>query len=266
VDQRSLPASVVDLYLKHVGRPAIIVGGGPSAPSQLASLPRPVVEQAVIVSANGHAPKLGLRPDYVFCKDHTHTETRESMEALLRPIGAPIVSRQYWADFRAPQWPIQGNSGQMALALGVLLGCAPVIGIGFDCYQNGTYFHNLDVQNVSAGRRPGYWASRFSRLALRLNPSHIRALDGPLTHAFKHYDPSETFVGTAIPPVLRIYADLRIHTVVAKREFGLRCDARATIPVGRVMALSAFELDYHLRVGDVAVVDNPYSAVIPYSP
>lgn len=221
---------------------------------------------AVIISANGHAPKLGLQPDYVFCKDHAHTETRESMQALLRPLGVPIVSRQYWADYRAPMWPIQGNSGQMALGLGVLLGCAPVIVIGFDCYQNGTYFHDPDAKNVSHGRLASHWQLRYNRLADKLAASSIRFVDRAFIRAFPSYDPAETFGPPHIPPALQQYRDLKVYTARALRDFGLRFDPRATVPAGTVFAISAFEAGHHLREREIELVDNPYSAVIPYSP
>jgi hypothetical protein len=207
-----------------------------------------------------------MRPDYIFCKDHTHTETRESMEALLRPLGAPIVSRQHWADYRAPQWPIQGNSGQMALGLGVLLGCAPVIAVGFDCYQNGTYFHDPDAKNVSKGRLESHWQLKYKRLAEKLAGSSVRFVDRAFIRAFPKYDPAETFPVAHIPPALQQYRDMKVYTARALRDFGLRFDARATVPAGKVFAISAFEAGHHLREGEIEIVDSDPGTVISSSP
>src|SRR5574343_701570 len=77
-----MSALVSDLYRRHQDRLAIVVGGGPSAPEQLEKIGG--LSSPIVISANGHANKLGLVTDYVVCKDHTHTETKALMEPQLR--------------------------------------------------------------------------------------------------------------------------------------------------------------------------------------
>jgi hypothetical protein len=194
---------VAELYAAHLGRPIIVVGGGPSAPEQLARL-NP--QNSVLIFANGHGFKLGLKPDYIVCKDEIHTETKQPTEPQLRAHGDyPILTRHAWADYRMVQWPSQGNSGQLAIALGALMGGKPILPIGFDCYQEGMYFHQMEGKNVSQGRFEGMWRSSFTRIMLRLEGAVIRALGRPLTHTFKPYDPMEVLPEPMIPAIFDKY-------------------------------------------------------------
>lgn len=163
----------------------LVVGGGMSVPTDLAALDALGLKPSVIVSANGHAVKAGLKPDYIVCKDDVHTETGEKMEELLRPIGAPIVSPQSWADIRLRDWPIDGNSGIYAIAFAVLLGGHPVVPIGFDFYLQGTYWHDPDAPNISrksAASRD--YLRRVVKLERWTRGAAIRPLSGPLLKTF----------------------------------------------------------------------------------
>lgn len=253
VDQHPLPVGrlVSALYRAHEGRPAIVVGGGPSAPAQLEQLRH---LDAVIVSANAHAWKLGLGAHFIACKDHRHTESKLEMEGLLRPYGVPIVSRHHWADFRLTQWPIQGNSGQIALGLAVLMGCRPVIPIGFDCYQSGTYFHDADAKNVSNGLRPTMWTMRYRRMAGKLEMSPIRVFPGPLRDAFL---PLDAPLGPVHMPVsLQRYETMRTYFVRALQPFSSKHDGNVTVPEGYTFPVDEAECRYYREAGCVEIVDS----------
>lgn len=257
VDQHALPVKrlIADLYGSAVRRPAIVVGGGPSAPAQLELL-RPLLDTAAILSANGHAWKLGLGAHYVVCKDNRHTETGELMEPRLRPFGAPIIGRHYWADYRLPRWPVQGNSGMMALGVAALMGCAPIFPIGFDCYQNGTYFHDPDAKNVSRGLRDSLWRSRYQRLRAKLVTADIRLLDAsPLSVSFPRYVPGEPPRGQ-IPPVFDFYRGMQTHYGRATRTFPQKQDPQVEVPAGTVFAMDGEELAFYRRTHCVEPVDN----------
>jgi len=229
----------------------LVVGGGPSAPANLLEVSH--LRNPVIVSANGHAAKLGLAIDYIFCKDHTHTETKALMEDVLRPLGAPIVGRHYWMDYRAPQWPVQGNSGMMAIALGVLLGGTPVVPIGFECYQNGTYFHDPKATNVSLGRLEGHWRSRYQRLGMRLTGGAVRVLNNTLAAGFPRYRAAERFGKPVMPPSLRIYETMKAVPVEALHTFAMPQDPRAPVPTGAQFLMSEDEAARYARLG---VIDS----------
>jgi len=247
------------LYRAFENTPALVIGGGPSAPEQLQKVGHLA---PVVVSANGHAVKLGLTPHFVVCKDHVHTETKQLMEPSLRGIGAPIAGRQYWADYRMPEWPAQGNSGMMALGFAVLLGCRQVIAIGFDCYLGGTYFHDLEAKNVSKGLRPAMWNQRYRRLASKLEMSPIRSMDGPLTSVFQRYSPNERFEAFHMPVSLQGYKTMVGYTVRALQDLSMNHDSNVGVPKGTVFAVSPSELALLRRRWQIEIVDSDASCMI----
>lgn len=195
------------LHSKHLGQPIVVIGGGPSAPAAWASLPDYVKANAVVIFANGHGFKLGLKPDYIVCKDDVHSETKEKMEPQLRAHGPyPIISRFEWADYNMSGIPAQGNSGQLAIAIAALMGGAPIIPIGIDGYgTDGTYFHDLAAVTCSNGRRESVWRSSMTRMSLRLEGAAIRSISGILTFMFPRFNPAERFETPVIPAVFRDY-------------------------------------------------------------
>jgi hypothetical protein len=195
------------LYAKHLGQPIIVVGGGPSAPSQLAAVLATLDGDPVYIFANDHGFKLGLTPDYIMCKDEHHSETKQRMEPILRAYGAyPIVARHEWADIVMRDWKTQGNGGQMGIGLAALMGGKPIIPVGFDCYQaEGTYFHDKTTPNVSGGRKHGHWQGSMSRLRFRLEGAVIRAPAGFMRSVFYAYDPREELPEPVIPAVFEPY-------------------------------------------------------------
>lgn len=243
------------LYSKDFGLPILVVGGGPSAPEQLRKLGSRV-QDMVIISANAHAWGLGLAPDYTFCKDHLHTETKAPMEGMLRAYNRPIVTTHYWADYRAARWPIQGNSGMHAIGLAALMGGNPIVPIGIDCFQGATYFHSPTSRNVSLGRPPGYWKGRMDRLAGRLDGAVIRPISGPLTATFPKYHPHEELPPSKIPAVFGHYAACPTRYVRAIRSFVLPQDPRAEIPVGKVFPVTDAEQALFIRQGVAVAVGN----------
>lgn len=238
------------------GRMAVIVGGGPSAPSDLKKIPG--IAQALIISANHHAFKLNLKPDYIWCKDHLRItrgymekgRKREYMEAALRPYGVPIAGPNYWCDYRAVDWALpQFNSGQQALAFAVLLGCAPIVPIGMDCFQEGTYFHDLAAENVSAGRKQGYWNSRIQKLRWSLPGAPIRGISGLVAHHFGRYEPDRPLVPGDLPPALTRYVKMPTVWIEMRRELQDSRDKFAIIPKGYIMPSSPAEAAKLCKIG-----------------
>jgi len=240
----------------HVGRPIVVIGGGPSAPRQWGAVAAHL-HQPVRISANGHAFKLGTGADYIFCKDHRSTETHQLMEPALREHGVPLISRHYWADFRAVYWPVSGNSGMMAVALAALMGGSPIIPIGFDSYQNGTYFHNLAITNVSLGRSPGHWQMRYKRMRDSLAGAVVRPVDGPLADVYPRFDPAEALPPAEIPAAFAPYRTMRTHCVRFTAATTEQYDRRVTIPAGEIMAVNADECRRFMREGVAELIGDP---------
>jgi len=249
---------------KGCGRMAVIVGGGPSAPSDLKKIPG--IAQALIISANDHAFKLGLKPEYIWCKDHRRI-TRgymlagrrpEYMEPDMRKYGVPIAGPSYWCDYRAAEWAMpQFNSGQQALAFAVLLGCAPIVPIGMDCFQEGkpTYFHGTDSGNVSLGRREGYWNSRIQKLRWQLPEAPIRGISGLVAHHFGRYDPATPLVPGPLPTPLKRYVKMPTVWVEMRREVQDSKDKFAIIPKDYILPSHKAEADRLIKLGAATRVE-----------
>jgi hypothetical protein len=239
------------LLMAYEGRPAVIIGGGPSATIELPVLQ--TLADPVIISANGHAFKLGVPAHYIWCKDHTRcippklrrNRPQEYMETELRVHGVPIIGPNYWADYRAVNWPISNaNSGMQALAAAALMGCRPIIGVGFDCFQGDTYFHDPKNDNVSSGRPMSYWSGRYRHLHRCLQGATIRGISGVLAQTFGRYRPLEEYTGDInLPTLLQRYVDQPTNLVRIRREVQDSYAKSATIPADYIMACTKEEAD-----------------------
>jgi hypothetical protein len=225
---------------------------------------RDVLAQPVILSANGHAAKLGLQADYVVCKDHVHTETKELMEPAVRALGAPVVTRQYWGDYRLSGWPMQGNSGMLALGVATLLGCRPIIPIGFDCYQGATYFHDPTARNVSGGMGPSMWRTRYQRFNRRLEEAPIRSLEGCALSLYRPFDTHEVIV-PHMPIVLRAFAEQETHWIRLPEPRPMKDDTRTTVPENYAFPVDPNELRWYQQGGSVEFVDSQAMRVVKSS-
>jgi hypothetical protein len=138
--------------------PAIVVGGGPSAPASLERLKAAGVEPTAVISANEHGHHQSIYPiTHSVCCDGRHGEKRVSMESLLRPRGAPIISPAHFADYRLPEWTLASNTGLTAIAVACFMGHSPVIVVGIDFYRMsspGVYFHDLGARSNSTAKKP----------------------------------------------------------------------------------------------------------------
>lgn len=154
--------TVRGLVHRHVGRPAVIMGGGESLPAAIAHCPA----QAVYISVNDHGvrllkdrPALGRQCAYVVACDKIEDRARGDVgrdptdrakrRADGQPWGMPVISRYMWADYRLLFMPAP-SSGMAAAWLARLLGCSPIILTGMDLYAAGTYYD--DKQAKSSGR------------------------------------------------------------------------------------------------------------------
>lgn len=243
---------------------AVIVGGGPSAPSDLKKIPG--AQQALIISANHHAFKLNLKPEYIWCKDHLRifpgymdkSRPREYMEKELRPYGVSIVGPNFWCDYRAIDWQLtQFNSGQQALAFATLLGCNPIIPVGMDCFQGATYFHDATAPNISRGRKAGYWNSRIQKLKRALPGAPIRGVSGLVELHFGRYKPGQALALGTVAPLLQPYINMPTVQIKMLKEIQDSRDKFAIIPKGYVMASNKAEADRLCKLGVARRLDIP---------
>jgi hypothetical protein len=145
----------------------------------------------------------------------------------------------------------------MAVGLAALMGGAPIIPIGIDCFQGGTYFHSAKCKNVSLGRSASYWKSRIQRLEGRLQGAVVRPVDGPMADVFPRYRPFEDLPRAVIPTIFDSYLDCPTLYVRAVHRFVQPQDPRAEIPVGWVLPVTSLEHALFTRQGVAVGVSGP---------
>jgi hypothetical protein len=177
-----------DLLDNQCGRPAAILGGGPSLPADLARIPA----GCLLISANQHALRLVKAGYLVFLDDpYQHPPLLKAVQSF---DGARVTRREDWADIllgSETRWWIQQLSGQVAAWFGLWLGCDPVLLCGMDCYQGGErYFYDRSSE-------PRSWTQRatlaghlkgWEELARRApHPDRVKTMSGPLRDVFRKY-------------------------------------------------------------------------------
>lgn len=179
---------ILDLKETCFGRPAAILGGGPSLPLDLKKIPA----GALLFSINNHALQL-TQADYLVFRD-----SPEKFPALLEAVksfkGLRVSQLKRWTDIDledVPWWDAPFSSS-LATWLACWLGCKPVLLAGMDLYQgkekyfyDRVGFHLTASQVAPAGPQMRAWekAKQFCPHA-----EDIRALSGPLVEVFGGYD------------------------------------------------------------------------------
>lgn len=173
------PKPLSELALAHVGRPALIIGGGESAPEQIKLAPA----GAVTISVNQHGMLLH-KCDYIVACDNKPGRRYVSPKGLLdlRELGAPVISpRVEMADYRIFKIPIN-NSGCTAAWVAWVMGCSPICLAGMDLYLGkATYFHSPLAHSTGKFLPEGNHLNKW-RLLQQALPSSVmlRPLGGPL--------------------------------------------------------------------------------------
>jgi hypothetical protein len=215
----------------------LVVGGGMRAITDLEQLQG--CEFSCVLSANAHGFKIpGLKPNFIVCKDHVHTETKKRMHPQMAEHGVPIITRHWWGDFRLTEWDLQGNSGLMAIAVAAILGARDIYPIGFDNYREGTYFHTPDAPNLSRRCSGNDFVIKAAKIGARIIGTRVRATSGPLQGVFEAYGPE--FQHSECELLLK-YKDRVGHQVRAITEFQMPFEKRAGIARGSEFWISEQE-------------------------
>ncbi len=190
--------AITEILSRYYGKPALVIGGGPSARADLPKLTDSDFKPAVVLSANEHGLYQGhYKVDFLVNVDRIHCARKVYMEPYLRQFNTPVINAHSWADYRLPNWKGSANSGITAIAVGCTLGCWPVVVTGVDLFMVGRqYFHDQDA----ADRTPRPKSAAPSHIAkVRANELRkwagdypIRPASGPLTKYFPEYSPAET--------------------------------------------------------------------------
>lgn len=181
---------------RHVGRPALIMGGGPSLPWQVTPFfgGVDVTDDFVLFSANQHGCVLrdqGMVPrvDYVLAVDNIETKKLDRAGNTLRSYGVPIVSIRMWADIRMFSKPV-ATSGMCAAYVAWVMGCSPIVLAGMDCYDGGTYWWDERAESTGHRMQVKAHVKRWQQL-LEKADGMFRTMGGPTERVFPRYDPTE---------------------------------------------------------------------------
>lgn len=176
---------------------AAILGGGPSLPEDLKSIPK----EAVLFGVNGHASKI-IDCDYIVFNDYHGGVLFKGLK------GKKICRFREYADIY--QDCEKGLiSGVVALRYALAERYSPIILAGFDCYQQGGYFHD-NTQNERAKlftleHHLSYW------------PPHndVYAVSGPLLQIYKkarkNMKSDKEFIEITVTKAKTVVLDERRH-------------------------------------------------------
>jgi hypothetical protein len=172
-----------DLY---TGRPAAVLGGGPSLPGDMKNLP----DDCLLIAVNYHALML-CQVDFMVYNDEP--ESDPLLLKAVRTASTILVSpdrKTSHIDFDVAVWT-GFYSSNTAAWFALWMGCNPVILCGMDCYQgNKKYFHDYSHYALPFDYpldhhlRP--WQEEFR--ASCPHPERLRAMSGPLVGLFGKYE------------------------------------------------------------------------------
>lgn len=170
---------------RYTGRPAAVLGGGPSLPEDIKKLPR----ECVLISVNYHALML-CEPHFMVYNDQPESDPR--LLADVRGTRAVRVSPDPTSDvaFDVPVWT-GSYSSNTATWFALWMGCNPVILCGMDCYQGErVYFHEYTHDSpafhypLDDQLRP--WREDGKNLLPHVE--RVRVMSGPLQRVYPLYE------------------------------------------------------------------------------
>lgn len=174
---------------KHIGRPAAILGGGPSLPDDIKRIPKDAIMIAVNYHGFYHCP-LDHQPMYMVYNDQPETNPLQ-VQAVLEHK-AIHVSPEPSSDvmFDVPNVWTGFFSSNTAAWFALWMGCDPVILCGMDCYQGpvkhcapSTYHSEMFELPLEFYIRP--WREDCKNSVL--HPERLKAMSGPLVEIFGAY-------------------------------------------------------------------------------
>lgn len=173
-----------ELQDRFQGRPAAVLGGGPSLPGDLARLPA----DCVLIAVNYHAFHL-CQPQFMVYNDQP--ESDPLLKKAVRETNAIRVSPEPSSDiiFDVPVWT-GFYSSNTAAWFALWMGCNPVILCGMDCYQGEVkychpYSHDVPVFHYPLDHHLRPWQEDGRNMLPHVE--RLRAMSGPLVQVFGAY-------------------------------------------------------------------------------
>ena len=169
---------------RFAGRPAAVLGGGPSLPNDLARLPA----DCVLIAVNYHAAYL-CKPDFIVYNDQP--ESYPAQLAAVLSGEATRVSPEPTSDilFDVDVWT-GFYSSNTAAWFALWVGCNPVILCGMDMYQGPKkYFHEFNGDAPCLHYPLDHHIRPWIEEGRNLLPhvERLRVMSGPLQNVFPAY-------------------------------------------------------------------------------
>jgi hypothetical protein len=203
--------NITSMHNIHAGRPAAILGGGPSLPADIKKIP----SSAATFGCNDHALHIGILPWYLVinddpaCKPHLLQAMLEFKGKVIKPndikaepankprqlqavrqfkgtVISPNIQHtdidlsgvDYWHDL----------TSMTACWIAEYMGCAPIYLCGMDLYQGAAkYCHDKDdgiakaIYDRTLEQHLAHWRKAFTHLQ---HPEQLIAVSGPLVELF----------------------------------------------------------------------------------
>jgi hypothetical protein len=176
---------------RHSGKPAAVLGGGPSLPDDIKRVPRDAIMIAVNYHGFYHCPP-DRQPMYMVYNDAPETNplqvqaVREHRAIHVSPSPEPTSD----VVFDVPDVWTGFFSANTATWLALWMGCDPVILCGMDCYQGpvkhcppSTYHSPMFEKELEFYTRP--WTEEGVKVLP--NVDRVRVMSGPLVDVFGAY-------------------------------------------------------------------------------
>jgi hypothetical protein len=98
------------------------------------------------------------------------------------------------ADYLIPR-PVHNNSGVVAAWVAWVMGCAPILLAGMDCYRGACYWHAPKAQSTGQHLQLSNHMVKWQTLAMKCPRAMLRSMGGPLSDVFPAFDPTEPVIG-----------------------------------------------------------------------
>ncbi len=169
---------------KYAGRPAAVLGGGPSLPGDMQKLPK----DCILIAVNHHALLL-CNPSFMVYNDRP--DICSGLEEAVRTFKEIKVSPEPTSDVKVDMEVWTGfYSSNFATWFALWMGCDPVILCGMDCYQGEKkYFHEYEDKphlHYPLDHHMSPWVEEAKNKLP--NWQCVKAMSGPLVSVFGAFE------------------------------------------------------------------------------
>lgn len=176
-----------ELRVWFSGKPAAILGGGPSLVEDLKRLP----DGCVLISVNNHAFH-HCQPDVLVYQDRLQASWASDVEEIVKTYNGLVVSPYEPSDIDLPRgwWDAEQSYG-LATWFAAWMDCDPIILCGMDCYQGEVkYCHprpgfHHPIFDAPLDEHLKRWKDAFTKCP---HSEKIRAASGPLMDVFGTFE------------------------------------------------------------------------------